>query len=298
MNTNTTIRVKDTDYQFIKNYRDIDDYRKSLNDLTTAVYGFSFEHWYQLGYWRDKYCPYSLLHQGRVVANISANPIEFQADERVYHTLQIGTVMTDPAYRNQGLSRVLMNIVLEEYENKCDLIYLYANDSVLEFYPKFGFKEAPEYIYTKEFQQGERTYRFDKLDGRRMEAQQLIMEIIASSNPVSRYSMLNNPGLPMFYLSSFLAENIYYCEELELLAIVEYEEDKLRLIDIYCGKDFDLEKVIQSLISKPIMQVSLGFTPINTADFNCVPLKEEGTTFFVKGNNFVEKGKLPELSHA
>lgn len=56
--------------------------------------------------------------------------------------------MTDNEFQNKGLSRVLMEKILDEWNGKCDLIYLFANDSVLDFYPKFGFKKCNEYVYS------------------------------------------------------------------------------------------------------------------------------------------------------
>ena len=58
-------------------------------------------------------------------------------EEKQY--IQLGTVMTHPDYRKKGLSRVLTNKAIADYREKCDLIYLFANSSVLNFYPKFGF---------------------------------------------------------------------------------------------------------------------------------------------------------------
>jgi hypothetical protein len=59
-----------------------------------------------------------------------------------------------------------------------------------------------------------------------------------------------------------------------------------------------MDSVINSLINKPEMKVSLGFTPIDTASFASERLKEEDSTFFVRGRNLLEKGRFPVLSHA
>ena len=53
--------------------------------------------------------------------------------------------MTEQEYRHQGLSRVLPERVLTEWQSKCDLIYLFVNDEVLDFYPKFVFRPIVEY---------------------------------------------------------------------------------------------------------------------------------------------------------
>lgn len=57
--------------------------------------------------------------------------------------------MTDKEYRGMGLSRWLIEKTLEDWKDKCDAVYLFANDSVLNFYPKFGIEKALEYQYKK-----------------------------------------------------------------------------------------------------------------------------------------------------
>lgn len=89
-----------------------------------------------------------MLHQdGRVVSNVSVNHMVFDVCGEKKHYIQLGTVMTDPEYGGRGLNRILMERVLSEYEGKTDGIYLFANDTVLDYYPKFGFRPAKEYEY-------------------------------------------------------------------------------------------------------------------------------------------------------
>ncbi|GIO00553.1 hypothetical protein J5TS2_12210 [Brevibacillus halotolerans] len=52
--------------------------------------------------------------------------------------------MTHPDYRNKGLSGKLMHYIIDKYEKECDFIYLFANETVLDFYPKFGFEKLQE----------------------------------------------------------------------------------------------------------------------------------------------------------
>ncbi|MCS4521567.1 GNAT family N-acetyltransferase [Clostridium botulinum] len=65
-----------------------------------------------------------MLDGDNVVSNVSVNIIDFLilGEEKRY--VQIGTVMTDEEYRGQGLCRALMERVIKEWEDKCDLIYL------------------------------------------------------------------------------------------------------------------------------------------------------------------------------
>lgn len=290
------IEVGKEEYLLISGYQEIPEYRAGLNQLAKQTFGLDFEGWYRLGYWTFRYCPYSLVHNNRIVANVSVNPLEFAVGGEVYRTLQIGTVMTDPDYRGKGLSRVLIELILKEHREKYDLIYLYANASVREFYPRFGFKKAEEYVYSKTYT-GKSVYRFKKLDCSLKKDRELLLRLLQNNTVSAKYTLINNAYLPMFHLTSYLAECIYYCEELDLAAAVEYGDLDMYVNEIFSTGAFSMEDVISSLLDQPERKVIFGFTPLDTASFQCELLDTEDT-FFVMGNNFIQKGSLPVLSHA
>src|SRR5690606_33968511 len=86
----------------------------------------------------------SFVEEGKVIANASVNKMTVISNEKEYKAIQVGTVMTHPDYRNQGLAAELMNKIIEIYEKEYDFIYLFANETVLDFYPKFGFEKVKE----------------------------------------------------------------------------------------------------------------------------------------------------------
>jgi predicted N-acetyltransferase YhbS len=69
-----------------------------------------FEKWYQFGFWNNTYVCYSYIDQNEVIANVSVNKLDILIDGKESKTLQIGTVMTRPDYRGNGLSKSLMEI--------------------------------------------------------------------------------------------------------------------------------------------------------------------------------------------
>ena len=139
------IELEGIEYEFARDFKHIQEKRLSFNKLTESVFGFSLENWYNDGFWGDYYIPYSLLHNNKVISNVSINKIEFDIEGERKTGIQIGTVMTDDKYRNRGLNKFLMEKVLHEWNDKTDFVYLFANDSVLNFYPKFNFKVVAEY---------------------------------------------------------------------------------------------------------------------------------------------------------
>lgn len=121
-------------YEIVKHYRDDPALRASFNALAEKTFGLNFEGWYQNGFWQDNYEPYSVVLEGRVVANVSVNRTDLVIRGERKKVLQLGTVMTDEAHRNQGMIRAIMERIGKDYPD-VDGIYLFANDSVVDFIP-------------------------------------------------------------------------------------------------------------------------------------------------------------------
>ena len=85
-------------YQIIKNYRTDDVLRESFNRLAKITFGLDFEQWYKNGYWNDKYIPYSVAADGKVISNVSVNLIDCNIMGKNKRYIQLGTVMTDSEY--------------------------------------------------------------------------------------------------------------------------------------------------------------------------------------------------------
>ncbi|MBQ9887207.1 MAG: GNAT family N-acetyltransferase [Lachnospiraceae bacterium] len=286
-------------YKLIKNYRENDELRLSLNGLAKKTFGLDFEGWYRNGYWKDNYNPYSIVVDGRVVSNVSVNTIDIVWDGEVKHFIQLGTVMTDEAYRNKGLMKIIMKEIENDYKG-VDGMYLYANDSVLNFYPKFGFKQSSEYKYSKSVEiTKQRSMKQVPMADR--QAWDKLVKIINKSVPCGRFEMTGNSGLIMFYITNFMQECVFYDKALDVYVIAEPEDENLLIHNVFSEKPVKLDKVIEAFGSE-IKHVELGFTPYDCEDYDCELINEEDTTFFVKGKLLegFENAKLmfPTLSHA
>lgn len=132
-------------FTFSKNIKEIEKYRRSFNELVMLVFNFDFENWYNEGYWTENFQPYCYIDNDVVIANASVNKLTLIVKGERKQAIQISTVMTHPDYRGKGLSSSLMNKILDDFNNQYDIIYLFANKEVLNFYPKFGFRSIEEY---------------------------------------------------------------------------------------------------------------------------------------------------------
>lgn len=291
------------EFKFVKAYQNHDALRQSFNDLAEKTFGLNFEDWYQNGFWSENYIPYSMADGDEVVANVSVNIINVMWNGEKKHFIQLGTVMTREEYRNQGLIRRLMQEIEKDYGEKAEGMYLFANDSVLSFYPKFGFEKETEYQYSKEVHpKGARTAlqipMKEKKDWDKLE------QVIKSSANYSNFEMIDNVQLIMFYVTKFMQENVYYIETLNIYVIAEIEEGNLLIHAVYANTPVDitiLDSVIEAF-GKEIRNVTLGFTPMDVKGYTIREIQENDTTLFVKGKSLTGLNKhkimFPTLSHA
>lgn len=111
-------------YELVSDYRHDNELKESFNQLAIKTFDLDFSDWYKRGYWDEKYIPYSFVHHGKVISNASVYLLSLVIDGETYRAVQIGTVMTDQAYRNKGLATKLMQHIMDAYEHDSDLIFL------------------------------------------------------------------------------------------------------------------------------------------------------------------------------
>ena len=297
--------VNGENYIFISNYKHDSELRYRFNALTQQVYQFDFEKWYDSGYWADNCLLYSLMADDKVVSHITVSVIDFIILGEHQRFVQLGTVMTDEQYRNQGLSRVLLEKVLEEWTSKCDMIYLYANDSVLDFYPKFGFVPVDEYQASAKITTNERAYAVRKMDMESDSDRKLLYETAKHTVGLFDITMQDNAGLVMFYSHYFdpfsVKDNLFYIEELNAIAVAEVEGITLIVYDVLATRNIEIEEVLNALASEGTEDVILRCMPVENEEYEISLFKEEDSTLMVMADKkeIFQHNKLifPMLSH-
>lgn len=289
-------------YQLISDYKDNELYRKTFNDLAESTFDINFEEWYKHGFWNDKYVCYSYLDKNKVIANVSINKMDLIYQGNDYRALQIGTVMTHPDYRNQGLAQELINHVISKYEQDYDFFYLFANDTVLDFYPKFGFERVQESSFTVDATSlKKRNYKIKKLNPDDELDFQLISRIVSNRVPLSSIlDVKNSEDLLMFYLLIVLRDAIYYIEELDAIVLYEQEEEDLYVLDIISTKKLDIVEVLGFLANKKIETIHVSFTPEKNKYIDAAYIIETEDMLFMRPNLFTADPYFlfPATSHA
>ena len=294
------VTVNGKEYSFISNAIDETKYRESYFNLVDRVFGLDFKPWYLSGFCKGSFIPYTLFEGDAAVSTVGVVINDFTWHEGSRKYIQISTVATDPDHRCFGLSKWLTETVLNEWQSKCDCIYLYANDSVLDFYPKFGFIPVEEYLYYIPIKKTVGECR--KIDLSVQNDVDILINAYNKSNPFSLFKLLSGLDLMMFHCITFLRDHIYYIEEYDAVVIARLESNELFCYDIFTDKQCSIRDILGIIASDDTTEATLGFTPSDEAGYAVDKADEDDTTVFVMSrteNIFLDsKITLPFLSRA
>lgn len=288
--------------ELIFDYKDNEALRKSFNELSQNTFGINFEEWYQKKLWNNRYECYSIKVGDKIVSNASVSKLQFAIEDERKTALQIGTVMTDEAFKGKGLAKQLMNFVLEKFENEYDIIYLFANNSVAQFYPKFGFERLKQYqIYSTEKIEPNTKYKFRKLNMDDLDDLSILKELGINRICNSRkFDVINGHEVMFWYCLNVFRDNVYYDENERIIVIFTVDGDKVNIHDIVLTEKKNFREIVGSLITNEINEVSFDFNiDADNIELRERAIDEDNNILFVKGK-FNKELKVihPITSHA
>jgi len=290
-------------YELVSDYRNNESLKESFNALAMKTFELDFRGWYNRGYWNDKYIPYSFVDEGKVISNASVNKMSIIIDGKMYKGIQIGTVMTDENYRNKGLAKQLMQYIMKEYENTYDFMYLFANDTVLDFYPKFGFTRLNESEFSLDLANSSLQMKMDaKVKQLTIENDLALLEKFAKNRHVNStiLDVEHNESLLMFYFTLVFHEAIFYVEDLETIVLMNEEEDTLHIYDIISLNAPNVEAVLASIVKKTTKKVVFYFTPDFTIEgmaATIMPNDDDALFVLTKKSLLEDNFMFPLTSH-
>lgn len=256
--------------------------KRSFFELADDTFGLKFEHWDELGYWNHTYCPYVFEVDGEIASNVSTSMGTMILEGKKYEAVQIGTVMTNPKFQGKGLSRRLMEKVMEDNAN-ANIIYLFANKSVLGFYPKFGFEMRTQSTFTVDTKDiAANKTEVNKISLDDQIERTLFYETTMNRVPISKkLSMVQNESIVMFHALTQYRDCIYNVPKFRAYVILKESAQHAEVIDVISKEPFDLLEVLGSLPIKA-EKIKLCFTPDNLK----IPVVQE--EFIDEGAMFVK----------
>jgi hypothetical protein len=177
-------------------------------------------------------------------------------------------------------------------------MYLFANDSVLDFYPKFGFQEVEEYLYSTKISVEQGRYNLRKLE--LAHDQDLIEKMVYERVPVSRtFSTAYSSGITMYHILNVFTDHLYYHPESDAIVIFTKDNGKVQLYDVISPALVNLKDIISCFGDAD--EIEFHFTPdLSGSQYQRVPFKRDGALFVKKrdGLDFPHFVKHPFLSEA
>lgn len=260
-----------------------DHYKKQLNELVTHVFGFSFESWHALGIWGDDYECYSIITDHHMIANISVYKMSLLINGRERQYLQLGLVATREENRGQGLARKIMEFIMERYLNVP--MFLHANDSVIDFYPKFGFTpvsyKQPYINYHLKNDCG-----MTRMDLRDPKVKHYLKERGQYS---SIFDCANQYAINWFHLLFSYSDHIYEIPELEVMLIAEQSNSILTIYDIVSRKEVAFADIVSYLGFSGGDVIHFGFNPDRLGlEYSLKEYPMNDSTLFIRGDFGVE----------
>ncbi|WP_064091666.1 GNAT family N-acetyltransferase [Rossellomorea aquimaris] len=237
--------------QLVKNYKQNSDIRKAFFEFTPkALWGINFKPWAEKGYWDSlSYDGYALMKDDKMMANVSFTKMKILIDDQERTLLQLGTVGTLEEERGKGYSRLLLEEVLKDWEKRVDWIFLFANENVLSFYPKFGFEQFNEGIYTFPLPKPDSITSFSFKKVCFPEQEQWFWDKVQNRQPVSsRFAPRDGHEIMMLYIYLGYGEHVWYEEKKDSVVMMEEKEGTLHLYDwIFSGQHNNLYSLLKDI---------------------------------------------------
>lgn len=282
-------------YAIIDNCRNNDRLRSMFFDFTRRIYpNVDFVDWYARGFWHDEYTPHVIVEKDRIVANVSTTRMKLIVDNREVNGVQIGTVGTIPEYRGRGLSRVLMEHVVDKYRESTELIFLFADDDVLDFYPKFGFRRCHASLFTATSSIPSPAFSARRLDIHSQTDTALIESLLQRRMTLTGiFGALDYAFITHWHLLNIFAKDLLYLEKDNAIIIARERNAALHVYDVICSQPIALPQSLGSVMTSSETESIVYYFPPDrlpfgydeaTADDDC-PLFVRGD-FAAEGTRF------------
>jgi GNAT superfamily N-acetyltransferase len=268
-----------------ENYRNDPNLINKYFDFIGQVFqGISFNQWYKKGFWTEQYIPFSIMESDKIISNVSAAFLNIIIQDKLYKAVQLGAVGTLPEYRNRGLSAYLMNYVIDKYKESVDFFFLYANETVLKFYPQFGFRELKEKIFIQESEIPRSDYCAVKLNITKDKDYQLIFNLIKERKNLTRISGAEDYSyITMWHIFNTYPENLYYIGEEDVLIIKDEKNNILNIREIIFREAFNLKKTLSGIMESPEIEYIHYHFPPDQIGYHYDKIINETSHLFILG---------------
>jgi GNAT superfamily N-acetyltransferase len=262
--------------------------------------GDTFRRWAQAGGWNAGYEVFAVVKERQLASIIGVMDMHFLFDGVEYDGAQLGAVGTVPDFRGKGLCRQLMNWALAAHRAPDRPVILFANGTVLDFYPRFGFRPVAEkrFLLARRLEPTLRPVRRLDLTVRADRAS--LADCCARAAPISRRFAARAYFSIMLWQLIHRSRSIFLLDDIAAALVVSQVARRLIVHDVYAPSAFDLVAALPSVIDAAVEEIEFCFDPEEwLAEMpTTVELYTEDQCFLLWSGSLVDgKCRFPDLAH-
>jgi predicted N-acetyltransferase YhbS len=223
--------------------------------------GRTFFAWGARGRWVDGYDILAVVVDGRIVSTVGRTFMRYVINGAARDGYQLGAVATQADQRNRGLARRLMNKVLGELDAPDQPVVLFANPSVLDFYPSFGFRRLAQARFTGHADVRPAGTLAPSLDLARPADRAWLADHCAKASPIgSRFAARDYYPAMLFHLAHE-PRMVFRLDLFGAVVIVRQDGDRLLIEDLLATRPFRLTDALPYVCAQPVRTLEFGFHP-------------------------------------
>lgn len=241
--------------------------------------------------WETASTPFIRFHDDIAITHLGVLEIPMQIMGQRLTVGGIHGVATRAEYRRRGYYREVM----EEVLGYCDRDRLYETLVLTtpqpEFYLPFGFRVVEEHIFKVKCYPTSSTYSFRILDFANIKDYTLLHRLLETRIPVS--NIVGVVKEKAVFCVNEGSRPLYYAEDLDLIACMEIEDNRLHLFDLVTTQICSLKNIL-SKIPQPIEELVIYFSPelLDVKDVQAFTHTFDETVLMVRGKFAAEGEKF------
>ncbi|AVP49643.1 hypothetical protein [Williamsoniiplasma luminosum] len=253
-------------FELIYDYRDNKHYNVELLNLMKREGAKStFEDWMVRYQWDDNYVPFALVnHKGDIVANVGVMKMSVFVGNTRYKGIQLISLLVRDSYKNQDVESILLNMIVNKFENVVDAIYSFDED-INEFLQDFPhFDKIEEFIYSKKWdpEKASSGVIVKKMDLSNSKEFDLLYHEIKHTTRVSPIiATSGDVSIKLFNILKYYDRNVYHVPSKDAFVIFTNIDNIFRIVSIYSKSQCDLQDLLNVLVPKGTKKVEFGFIP-------------------------------------
>jgi predicted N-acetyltransferase YhbS len=223
--------------------------------------GGTFSAWGARGGWVEGYDVLAMVVDDRIVGTVGRTSMRYAINGVERNGYQLGAVATHVAHRNRGLARRLMDKVLGELDAPDQPVVLFANSSVLDFYPRFGFRRLAQAGFTGHADVRPADTLAPGLDLAKPTDRAWLADHCAKASAIGRRFAARDYYSAMLFHLTRQPRMVFRLDLFGAVVIVRQDGDRLLIEDLLAIRPFRLADALPHVCALPVRTLEFGFHP-------------------------------------